>query len=248
MSGYNVLKFNVVPSTMDLAKTYAAQGYPEWTVILAMEQTGGRGRYGRSWFSPRGGLWFSVILRPKFEVYYVSLIGFATAVAVVEAIRDLTQVEAFLKWPNDVLVNDKKVAGILVEATLLADKIEFVVVGVGVNTNISLEEAPKDLRDRICSLKEITGREVQNGEMMKTILSKLSSLYPHIPERAHVIVNKWKKYSSTIGSLIRAKVRGREIYGRAIDIDPLGRLLIKTGEGAVIRVDVGEVIHLREIS
>lgn len=248
MSRYNVLKFNVVPSTMDLAKTYAAQGYPEWTVILATEQTGGRGRYGRSWFSPRGGLWFSVILRPKFEVYYVSLIGFATAVAVVEAIRELTDIEAFLKWPNDVLVNDKKVAGILVETTLLADKIEFVIVGVGVNTNIHSEEAPNDLKDRICSLKEIIGKEIQNGVMMKTILDRLSSLYPNIPEKAHLIIDKWKKYSSTIGSLIRAKVRGREIYGRAIDVDPLGRLLVETGEGTVIKVDVGEVIHLREIS
>jgi len=248
MSRYNVLKFNVVPSTMDLAKTYAAQGYPEWTVILATEQTGGRGRYGRSWFSPRGGLWFSVILRPKFEVYYTSLIGFAAAVAVVEAIRELTNLEAFVKWPNDVLIKDKKVAGILVEATLLADRVEFVVLGIGVNTNISSKEAPNDLRNRICSLKELVGKEIQNETMMVAILDKLSLLYSHIPEKAHVIIDKWKSYSSTIGSLIRAKVRGREIYGRAIDVDSLGRLLIRTGEGAVIRVDVGEVIHLREVS
>jgi len=233
---------------MDLAKTYAAQGYPEWTVILALEQTGGRGRYGRSWFSPRGGLWFSVILRPKFEVYYTSLIGFAAAIAVVEAIRELTNVKALLKWPNDVLVQNKKVAGILVEATLLADKIEYVILGIGVNTNISSEEAPNELKNKICSLKEITGKEIQNDDMMIAILNKLSSLYSCIPEKAHLITDKWKEYSSTIGSLIRAKVKGREIYGRAIDIDSLGRLLIKTGEGTVIRVDVGEVIHLREVS
>lgn len=247
MPEYNILKFNVVPSTMDLAKSYAAQGYPEWTVIVAQEQTGGRGRYGRSWFSPRGGLWFSVILRPSFDVRYLSLVGFAAAVAVVESIREVSGVEAALKWPNDILIGDRKVAGILVEATLAAEKAEFVVLGVGVNTNVKLDEAPEDLRGRMCSLMEVTGREVDNDKLLEAFLSRFSELYACIPERSHVVVARWKEHSSTIGSLVKAKVRGTEIYGRAIDVDPLGRLLVRRGDGSVVRVDAGEVIHLREV-
>lgn len=244
MVKFNILRFNVVPSTMDIAKTLAVQGYPEWTVVVANEQTGGKGRFGRKWYSPRGGLWFSIILRPHFRNIYLALINMCASVAVVKSINDRFKIKAVIKWPNDILVDHKKVAGILMDASLAGNIIEHVILGIGINTNIDLSEVPEEYQANITSLKELTNTEISNDELLNAILINFFELYKLIPDEAEKIVNLWKENSSTIGSYVKVKVKGRELYGKAIDIDEYGRLLLRMDDGSIIRIEEGEVIHL----
>lgn len=228
-------------STQEVAASLAEAGAQEGTVVLAEEQVAGRGRLGRSWVSPRGGLWFTVVLRPE-RLKVVQLLSLAAGVAVARAVRDFCGVDARLKWPNDVQVEGRKLAGILVEGAAEAGAPRYALLGVGLNVNNDL---PPELREAATSLKEIVGRAVPRVPLLLSMLEQLDEAYSSLRRgEGGRIVEEWKALSSTLGARVRAITRGEVIEGVAVDVDSDGGLVVETG--SVRRVCYsGEVIHLR---
>lgn len=234
-------------STQDIAHTLAREGAPEGTVVLAEVQTRGRGRRGRCWYSPRGGLWFTLILRPSVPPQYLTLLTIATAVAVAEAVHDLTGLVPELKWPNDVLVEERKVCGILTEAALELDTLHYVLLGVGINVN---NELLPDLRSQATSLHEVLGHHVPRTALLTLVLYHLDRLYTQVLERrSEVVTESWRRYSSTLGSEVLVYLPEEKVLrGVAEDIDELGRLVLRLSTGETMHLSVGEVVHVRSVT
>jgi len=216
---------------------------PENVVVLADEQTGGRGRLDRLWASPSGGVWSSVLLRPDLPPAQVPLLTLATGVATVRAVEPLG-VDAGLKWPNDVLVgrqggdpraDEPKLAGILTEMAGEADRTAWVVVGVGLNANVDADALPPGAT----SLREQVG-DVDRRELVQRLLASLDALVT-APER---ILPEWREVSLTLGRRVRVTTASGAVVGTATDVEPPGRLVVETDDGPV-RVHAGDCEHLR---
>lgn len=231
-----------VESSQDVARKLAAAGARSWTVVVCDSMESGRGRLGRVWYAPSGGLWFTVLIRPvgRGPLHLLSL---ASGVSVAESVEAILGVGARVKWPNDVLVDEKKVCGILVEADAEADSIRSVFLGIGINANNDL---PKELRTQATSLKEVTGRPVPRATLLALILARLRRYYGSIESgEADEVISAWIRLSSTIGRVVRVvTVDGREIVGRAVTVDRLGRLVVEVS-GTRYHIEAGDVYHVR---
>lgn len=240
---YTVEYHESIGSTNDRARERAADGDRD-TVIVADEQTGGRGRLERSWDSPSGGIWASTVLDPTLPAAHVPLVTLAAGVAVVDACRAVG-VEATLKWPNDVLVGDdpdserggRKLAGILTEMEGEADRVSWLLVGIGLNANIAPEALPNDAT----SLKEQDG-DVDRRMVLQTILESLSALVA-APE---TIIEQWRAYSSTLGRAVRVDTGREQLVGQAVDVQFPGALVVDTDSGEEV-VHAGDCEHLRPV-
>ncbi|MEM1683403.1 MAG: biotin--[acetyl-CoA-carboxylase] ligase [Ignisphaera sp.] len=233
----------ICDSTQDIASAFAKEGAPEGTVVVAEELRRGRGRMGRQWIASRGGLWFSIVLRPK-TIKHMHLLSLAIATAVAESISNVLGIEARVKWPNDVLVNEKKVAGILIEGSVEADIIHFIIVGIGVNVNNNL---PQELLDIAISLKDVMRTEIPRIPLFLNILKSIDSIYNLFNQnRSSEAVKRWRQYSSTLNKYVRVITIDGEFEGVAEDIEDDGALRIRTTKGNRVKVYAGDVIHLRE--
>ncbi len=237
---YSVHYVEKCRSTQDVAEALAKEGAGEGLVVVAEEMSHGRGRLGRGWVASKGGLWFTILLRPP-AVGGLQLISLGAGVAVAEALRELHGVKASLKWPNDVLVGDRKLCGILVEGRMEADRVHYMLVGVGINVN---NEIPRHLRSRATSLKEVLGTPVPRIPILAAVLTKFAGVYASLKrgKRKEVLL-KWKELSSTLGKDVKVITPEEVIEGRAVDVGDDGSLIIKTG-GAFRKVYAGDVIHL----
>jgi len=235
--------FSHCESSQDVAELMASQGAPEGTIVICEVMSKGRGRLGRQWIAPKGGLWFTIILRPP-KLRTLNLLSLLVGISVVKSIKDVAGVNASLKWPNDVLINNKKVAGILIEAKAKANKIEHVLIGIGVNVNNSI---PKELKDIAVSIKSVAGRVISRVALLKSILKYLDQYYKLLLSgETSTIINEWIKENSTLGKRVLVKlVDGNEVVGVAESIDKSGRLVVRTMKGNTIVVDVGDVMYLR---
>ena len=251
---YTVEYHESIGSTNDRARERAADGDRD-TVVVADEQTGGRGRLDRSWDSPSGGIWASTVLDPTLPAAHVPLVTLAAGVAVVDACRAIG-VEATLKWPNDVLVGDdpdsergdadattdaarggQKLAGILTEMEGEADRVSWLLVGIGLNANITREALP----DGATSLRKQVGN-VDRRAVLQTILESLSTLMA-APE---TIIERWRAYNSTLGRAVRVDTGREQIKGTAVDINFPGGLVVDTDSGEAV-VHAGDCEHLRPV-
>lgn len=240
--GCDIQQFGNVESTQQEAFRLAQRGAPAGTVVLAEEQTGGRGRVGRSFFSPRGGLWFSVILRPPLQPQVCLPLSLMAGVAVVEAIRRLTMLPAVLKWPNDALIGGRKVAGILAEIVAETDAVRFVILGIGVNANIPGDAFPSELRTIATSLKAESGSDVPRGKLLGGILENLDRRYADLLSLgAESVFDAWRRCPNVLGSRVKVHSMNELVQGMALDIDVDGALLVRTDDGPVKRVIVGDV-------
>ncbi len=231
-------------STNDLAMSLAEIQVPEGTVIVAEEQTAGRGRRGTHWVSPRGGVWLSVILRPGLLLLQTPLIGFGAGTAVARAIRVVTGLLARVKWPNDVLINGKKVAGILVEA---GPNAEWVVVGIGINVNLPEDALPKQTGYPATSLEVVLGHLVDRGVLVRTLLRELEKSYELLRSGgALATLRRWREMADTLGRVVRVTSGEAVVEGVADDVDDTGALLLRLRDGSVQRVVAGE-ITIREV-
>lgn len=226
-------------STNDLAKRLADIPVPEGTVVVAEHQTAGRGRLGRPWSSPRGGVWLSVILKPGLPLEQVPLIGLAASTAAARAIRATTGLLARVKWPNDVLVDGQKVVGILVEAGPGAD---WVVVGIGINANVAHGDLPKDMAYPVTSLEAALGHPVDRPALVRALLRDLERQYDEL----HIVgvlptVRRWREIADTLGRRVRVEIAGGKVEGMAADIDDSGALLVQQQDGTYQRVIAGEI-------
>jgi len=214
----------------------------EGTIIIAEKQSAGKGRLGRKWFSPTGGIWLSIILYPQLPPSYIPRITLMTAVAVVKAIKVYTQIESQIKWPNDILINEKKVCGILTEMSAELDIINWVVVGIGINVNIDRREFPEDIQENTISLKEVSGKEVLRVKLAQTFLQEFEKYYDKLKRKEFFsILREWKLYSHTLGRKIRVDMGERIITGEAMDINEEGALVLKKEDGERVEIISGTV-------
>ncbi len=223
-----------VSSTMDVAKKLAKRG--EEAIVIAETQTSGRGRLGRRWHSQKGGIYFTIILRPRIGPAHAQIINLMAAVSVARAIRSLFNLEAKLKWPNDVLIRGKKVCGILAEMEAEMDVIKFVNLGIGINANnpISLYE------EGATSIKEELGRDISRKELLMCVLNEIEKRRSLLGKE---IISEWKALSSTINKKVRIIMQDEVVEGEAIDIDTDGALILRTDKG-IRRIITGDCIHL----
>lgn len=234
---WKVINLGLIGSTQEKAREYLASGHGAGTVIVAAGQTGGRGRRGRSWHSPEGGLYMTALLRPVGEVGLVPLMG---GVAVAQTIRTIANVDAALKWPNDVLIGGKKVGGVLVESGWAGGKMNHVLLGVGVNLN---NPAP-DWLPEATSLSEELGRLFDVESFLDILLETLDRYIPFLESRPELIISSWKEMSQTLGRMVEVTDEDSEVIsGLAVGVDPDGALLVDCG-GTIRRVVAG-VLELR---
>jgi BirA family transcriptional regulator, biotin operon repressor / biotin---[acetyl-CoA-carboxylase] ligase len=268
--GREVRWFETMTSTSEWAHSLAEGGLAEGLVIVAETQTAGRGRLGRPWASPRGGLWFSVILRPRIPIEQFPLIGLTACVAVARAIMEGTGVRARLKWPNDVLVDGRKVAGLMLETgppgmTVREDappgapggagtpgplsRPSWLVLGVGINANVAPAALPVRPQYPATSLLAALGRPVERGRLLRAVLGPLGRDYAELQAVGGAgVLRRWRAWSDTLGRLVRVAVAPAAgsappvIEGVAYDVDDTGALFVRTRDGGEIRVVAGDVI------
>lgn len=242
--GKNIHYFKETVSTNILARDMA-DSVEEGTVVIAESQTGGRGRLGHKWISPEGGIWLSVVLKPKMQPLYAARITLLAGVAVAKTIRSYG-LPAKIKWPNDVLINDKKVCGILTEIGAEMDSIHYVVVGMGIDANVDTETFPEEFRDSSTSLKNELGSGINRVEFVQRLLSELESLYMEFQgEGFSSIMEDWRNMSATIGEWVKITTQTRAVYGEAVGVDSEGALIIETDEGKLEKIVAGNCEHLR---
>ncbi|MEM3616851.1 MAG: biotin--[acetyl-CoA-carboxylase] ligase [Candidatus Bathyarchaeia archaeon] len=232
-----------VGSTNDWARELAELGAPEGTVAIAEIQTVGRGRLGRKWLSPKGGLWFSIILKPKLKPPETVKLVFLAGLAVAEAIRELYGLKAETKWPNDVLVDGRKVCGILSEMKTIGEKVDYAIIGIGVNANIDVEkDFPKELSETATSIQKALGRRIALEELFKALLEKVDNFYQiFFKEGFTPILKEWKRYASFLGCAVEVSIDDERLEGIASDVDDSGALVLRLEDGSVKRVFVGEI-------
>ena len=243
-----------IDSTQERARTLAQAGAAHGTLVIARVQTGGRGRLGRRWGSPLGGVWMSLVLRPRIPARFAPRVTQAAAVGVAKALWSFG-VEARIKWPNDLLVGERKICGILAEfdagntvakypSSSAGDhQANFIVLGVGLNANLD----PKDLQvdDReVATLRSELGYDVHLSELLDALLSNLAAELERI-ESFGAVLDDWRALNCTLGKLVRVRRFGRALEGRAVDLTPEGAMLLQTPDGTVELFE-GEVEHLRQ--
>jgi BirA family biotin operon repressor/biotin-[acetyl-CoA-carboxylase] ligase len=233
--------FETLPSTNDLAKELGSQGAPEGTLVVAESQTRGRGRLGREWESPPGvGLYASLLLRPELPPTELPQITLTTAVAVVRAVGRATGLALGIKWPNDLLVEGKKVGGILTEMETESDQIRYLVVGLGLNVNN--REFPPPLNLTATSLALAAGATFHRPEILRAWLEEFEDLYELFLNRNFGrILEEWRQYNVTLGKKVTVRQGAREISGFALEVAGDGALLLRQRDGEVIRVTSGEI-------
>lgn len=244
--GQKIFYFPELESTNIIAKVKASprvEGINEGTIIIAERQSAGKGRLGRRWFSPVGGIWLSIILYPQLSPSYIPRITLMTAVAIVKAMERCAQVKAQIKWPNDILINEKKVCGILTEMSAELDMINWVVVGIGINVNVDHREFPEDIQEKIISLQEFLGKEISRVRLAQILLEEFEKYYERLKRREFSsILKEWKLYSHTLGRKIKINMGGKVVSGEAIDINEEGALILKKEDGELLEIISGTII------
>lgn len=231
-------------STNDVAKQYALQGALEGTVVLAEQQTQGRGRQGRSFASPPGvGVYLSLLLRPQLALSRLPQLTLITAVAVAEAITTVSALPVTLKWPNDVEIYGRKTAGILTEAFVSAEAVPVVIVGIGINVNTTLAQFPVDLHPRVTSLALAAGHPVSRHRLIASLLEHLERLYYAFPTTGmEPIRQRWLHYGAIVGRHVRFSQANTTATGIVQGLDDDGALLVQSPTGVVHRLFSGEVV------
>lgn len=245
--GHPVLHWEELPSTQDVIKQLARNDAPEGVLCLAEEQVSGRGRLGRQWVSPpRGGIYMSILIRPRMAPTRVQLLNLAAGLAVRQALKDLLGVETQLKWPNDLLFEEKKICGILSETASEADRVHFAVTGIGLNANIAPGQFPAEITKRATSLAILLGRNVHRGEVVAAIVRGLYGRIRALEkiDGADELVAEYRRHCHTLGRDVRVITDSGDVEGVAQDIDSSGALIVATGKG-LITFGAADIIHLR---
>jgi BirA family biotin operon repressor/biotin-[acetyl-CoA-carboxylase] ligase len=241
--GRDIRVFKQTTSTNDVIDKLARDGVREGVVVFAESQTRGRGRLGRKWISPaKKGLWFSILLRPRLRPQEATRLTVASSTALRRAIERQTKLEAEIKWPNDILIGGKKVAGILTELSAELDQVKHVILGIGVDVNLDEDDLPAELRKVASSLKIESGRAVERAELATTILHELDVDYFRIGAgRFAAVADEWEENCATIGKRVTVHIGGRKIHGRAESLDGNGALLLRTEHGHLEQITGGDV-------
>jgi len=245
--GRKIYYFDTIDSTQSFALRLASKPYENGSIVIAERQTRGKGRLNRRWISPKGGIWLSILLKPDFEVSYVSLFPIITSLALAKAIEKVLKLKPRLKWPNDVTLNNKKVAGILIEASIETNKIDYLIIGVGINFRIQPKMVSRLLKnsENFYGITTLVGKNKESDpvELLQKFLYELEQLYRKILSgNLKEIRNEWIKKSSTIGKNVTISTPTGLVKGKAVSIDENGALLLsRKGKNRCLLV--GDVSH-----
>jgi BirA family biotin operon repressor/biotin-[acetyl-CoA-carboxylase] ligase len=244
--GKKMRYYETTPSTNSVGRQLAGEqdaAKLHGMVIIAEEQTGGIGRLGRSWVSPAGGVWFTIVLKPDIPIDRVFMVTMAGSVAVARAIRKEYDLGALIKWPNDIYIGDKKVGGLLLELFAEADQIHYCLLGVGVDVNISRGEL-EGVKSSVTSISLEMGHDVDRAAFLARLLKEFESRYLLIESGEYdAVVREWKSFSCTLEHRVKINTMKATFEGEAIDIDEFGALLIRKDSGKVERVIAGDCIQ-----
>lgn len=229
--------FHEISSTMDAAREIAEAG--ESGIVVAERQSSGRGRLGRNWESESGGLWLTLALRAQIPLKKAFLLTYLSSVATVEALKRTYYVNAKVKWPNDVLLDGKKVGGILLEIKAEVDLLSHALIGIGININNRV--ADKRFEMPAISVSEFLGRKLMRLPLLKNLLERFEELFLE----EELILDKWKSLSETLGRRVRIITHEEIIEGIATDLNEEGALLVHTVDGKLKRIFSGDCFHLR---
>ncbi|WP_414469341.1 biotin--[acetyl-CoA-carboxylase] ligase [Methanobacterium sp. ACI-7] len=245
--GKEIYYFREVDSTNEVAKRLAQEGAPEGTVIIAERQQKGKGRRGKQWISPIGGAWMSLILRPDTLPMNAPQLTFTAGVAAAKTIRDEYGLKVGIKWPNDILIDNKKVCGILTEISTERDSIDYIIAGIGIDANVDLDLLPPELRENTTSLKTELDGEISRMMLVRKFLENFESMYNEFNKgNFQKILKKWRKYSKTIGSNVEI-IKGTEIIkGEAVGVNREGALILELKDGSLKKIISGECRHVKE--
>jgi len=244
--GRNIIILNEVDSTNNYAKILASDGAEDGTTVISDYQTAGKGRMGRSFFSPKGtGLYMSIIIRPDIDMLSAQLITSCTAVAVAKAIEKLCDADVKIKWVNDLFLNERKICGILTEASMSFEekKLDYAVIGIGINIKTS-PELPEELKTVITSLDEETSDEINRNILCAEILSNLENQISEIEKRN--FIDEYRRRSFIFGKNVEIIQNNITKTGKAIDIDNNANLIVKLKDGSEITVNSGEARIIKE--
>lgn len=231
----------VTTSTQDAARQIAEQGSQEGTAVMAARQEAGRGRLGRSWFSPQGGLAVSIILKPSIEDLY--LLPAISAVAIFRALQRIG-LNSSIKWPNDILVNGRKICGILIENILDGGKLKYAITGIGINVNFDIADCSQ-IADISTSLSNELGRNISVGETAVALFSELEKIYLQISDPPYII-GEWVRNMETIGRRISVSAGGCIFQGTARSINSAGNLIMALDDGTLKEIIAGDVTILKK--
>jgi BirA family biotin operon repressor/biotin-[acetyl-CoA-carboxylase] ligase len=235
------------PSTIWIGKQLTSEGDVEkmhGMVIIAEEQTGGVGRMGRAWVSPSGGIWITIVLKPNVPVDHIFMITMAGSIAVARAIRKEFDIGALIKWPNDVFIGNKKVAGLLLELSAEADVVHHCLLSIGIDVNVPISNFSPELQDRITSISAEMGHEVDRASFLARILKEFESRYLLVESGEYdAIIQEWKSISCTLENRVQIRTLKNSFEGDAVDIDEYGALIIRKENGKLERVIAGDCFH-----
>jgi BirA family transcriptional regulator, biotin operon repressor / biotin---[acetyl-CoA-carboxylase] ligase len=243
--GNKIYYFETIDSTQDFALKLTSKHYENGSLIIAQKQIRGRGRLNRKWFSPKGGIWLSILLKPNFEIMQVSLFPMMTSLALAIAIEKVLRLKPKLKWPNDVMLNNKKVAGILVDASVESNQIDYIAIGVGINFKIEPKAITKLINKKGSEITTLVNQN-QNRDpvlFLQAFLFELERLYNKlIANNIKEIKTEWEKRSSTLGKNVSVSTPSGQVKGKAIRLDGDGALWISQ-RGKMQRLLVGDVSY-----
>ncbi len=235
--GFNVLYYPEVSSTMDTAKDLARKNCPDFTVAVAGRQTKGRGRLKRRWLSDDGGLYFTMVLRPDIPVLLSSRVNFLASLTLARVLRKMLQIDAAVKWPNDILVNGRKISGMLSELEAETDRVLFINIGMGINVN----NDPSVAEPGASSLKKITGREISK----KMLLDRFLAEFEKRLRKAEFenVISEWKKYTVTLNRRVKIVTHKEVSEGLAVDVEEDGALVLELADGTRKKIVYGDCFH-----
>jgi BirA family biotin operon repressor/biotin-[acetyl-CoA-carboxylase] ligase len=241
--GCEVLFYSSTDSTNDRAHELAQKGAPEGTVVVADCQSSGKGRLGRRWESPPGvNLYASVVLRPAISPYHAAQLTFLSAAAVARSVADCTGLVPAVKWPNDVLLGGRKVAGLLNELDAETERVHYLILGIGVNLNMQPDQFPSDLRYPATSLAIETGRRAERLAFTRTLLRNLDRLYDlYLEQGFGPVLPAWQEFFDMVGQEVEVDCQEYRLRGRVTGLDGNGALLLRLADGSERRVLSGDV-------
>jgi BirA family biotin operon repressor/biotin-[acetyl-CoA-carboxylase] ligase len=230
----NILYFPEVTSTMDVARDQARNNCSDLTVVIAGRQTKGRGRLKRHWLSDDGGLYFTMVLRPAIPVQSSFKVNFLASLTLARVIREMLRIDAMVKWPNDILVADRKISGMLSELEAEAERVLFIGVGIGINVN----NDPTEAEPGASSLKKISGRQISRKDLLSRFLEAFSERLKNADFED--VISEWKKYTVTLGRQVRIVTHLEESEGLAVDVDENGALVLELASGERKKIIYGD--------
>lgn len=232
-----IVYYPELTSTMDVAKNLARKDCPHFTTVIAGRQISGRGRLQRKWLSEKGGLYFTMVLRPDLPPVLSFRVSFLASLTLAGILHESYGIDARLKWPNDILVDERKISGMLSELEAEADRISFINIGVGINVN----NDPGPIEPRATSLKRVLGRAVSKKDLLMRYLDALEHRMQ--TPAFDGIIAEWKQYTVTLNRDVRVVTTQEVLEGRAVDVDDTGALILKCADGSLKKILYGDCFH-----